>query len=243
MSILPIRLYPDPVLRVECAPVSTFDDDLEKLVVDMIETLHDANGVGLAAPQIGLETQLAVVDTSDGSRREDAVVLVNPEILEADGRDDDIEGCLSIPGIVEKVRRPFELRVRAQDATGRTYELEAEGRSREVADKLIDFVERIVAESPGKFAIARSPADLEQHFEAGIISLPLGMENGSPIEGDLENLRYFYDRGVRYITLAHGLSNHISDSSYDDNKQWGGLSDFGKAVVQEMKLLLIWIEL
>ncbi|MBT8080363.1 MAG: dipeptidase [Gammaproteobacteria bacterium] len=122
-------------------------------------------------------------------------------------------------------------------------DLEAEGRSREVADKLIDFVERIVAESPDKFAIARSPADVERHFEAGIISLPLGMENGSPIEGDLENLRYFYARGVRYVTLAHSLSNHISDSSYDDNKQWGGLSDFGRAVVQEMNRLGIMVDI
>lgn len=121
--------------------------------------------------------------------------------------------------------------------------LEAEGRSKEVAEELIDLVNRIVDESPDKFAIAVTPADVERQFAAGLISLPMGMENGSPIEGDLENLQYFYDRGIRYITLAHGLSNHISDSSYDDNKQWGGLSDFGVEVVGEMNRLGIMVDI
>ncbi|MDG2376964.1 MAG: membrane dipeptidase, partial [Woeseiaceae bacterium] len=121
--------------------------------------------------------------------------------------------------------------------------LEAEGQSKEVADELIDLVQRIVDESSGKFAIALSPADVEAHFEAGQISLPLGMENGSPIEGDLANLQYFHDRGIRYVTLAHGLSNHLSDSSYDDNKQHGGLSAFGVEVVREMNRLGIIVDI
>jgi membrane dipeptidase len=121
--------------------------------------------------------------------------------------------------------------------------LEAEGRSKAVADELIDLVNRIVNESPDKFALALSPADVEANFEAGLISLPMGMENGSPIEGDLANLQYFYDRGIRYITLAHGLSNHISDSSYDDNKQHGGLSEFGVEVVHEMNRLGIMVDI
>jgi membrane dipeptidase len=121
--------------------------------------------------------------------------------------------------------------------------LEAEGRSREVAEDLIGLVNRIVDESPDKYAIALSPANVEEHFAQGIISLPMGMENGSPIEGDLANIQYFFDRGIRYITLAHGLSNHISDSSYDDNKQWGGLSDFGVEVVREMNRLGIMVDI
>ena len=121
--------------------------------------------------------------------------------------------------------------------------LEAEGRSKEVADELIGLVNRIVDESPDKFAIALSPDDVEAQFAQGLISLPLGMENGSPIEGDLANLQYFYDRGIRYITLAHGLSNHISDSSYDDNKQWDGLSEFGVEVVREMNRLGIMVDI
>ncbi|MDA0680776.1 MAG: dipeptidase [Proteobacteria bacterium] len=121
--------------------------------------------------------------------------------------------------------------------------LEAEGRSKEVAESLIDLVNRIVAESPDKFAIALSPADVEAQFNAGLISLPMGMENGSPIEGDLANVKHFYDRGIRYITLAHGLSNHISDSSYDDNKRWDGLSEFGVEVVKEMNRVGIMVDI
>jgi membrane dipeptidase len=121
-------------------------------------------------------------------------------------------------------------------------ELEALGKSREVAEKLIDLVEGFVEQWPDKFAIATSPADVREQFKAGIISLPLGMENGSPIEGDLANLQYFYDRGIRYITPAHGLSNHISDSSYDTNHQWNGLSEFGNEVIKEMNRLGIMVD-
>jgi membrane dipeptidase len=121
-------------------------------------------------------------------------------------------------------------------------ELEAENTSREVAEHLIDLVNEIVAGSPEKFAVALSVADVREHFASGLISLPLGMENGSPIEQDLANVQHFYDRGIRYITLTHSLSNHISDSSYDDNKQWQGLSDFGKEVVKEMNRVGVMID-
>ena len=120
--------------------------------------------------------------------------------------------------------------------------LEAEGGSKEVADELIDMVEGFAEQWPDKFAIARSPADVREQFAAGIMSMPLGMENGSPIEGDLANLQYFFDRGVRYITLVHSLSNHISDSSYDDNRQWNGLSEFGTDVIREMNQLGIMVD-
>jgi len=121
--------------------------------------------------------------------------------------------------------------------------LEAEGRSKAVAEELIDLVNRIVNESPDKFALAFSPDDVEANFAKGLISLPMGMENGSPIEGDLANVQHFFDRGIRYITLAHGLSNHISDSSYDDNKRWDGLSEFGVEVVREMNRLGIMVDI
>ncbi|MGB5491671.1 MAG: dipeptidase [Woeseiaceae bacterium] len=122
-------------------------------------------------------------------------------------------------------------------------ELEKDGGSRELAESLITMVEGFVENAPDKFAIARSVADVREQFSAGLISLPMGMENGSPIEGDLENLKYFYDRGIRYITLTHGLSNHISDSSYDDNHQWNGLSEFGVEVVKEMNRLGIMVDI
>lgn len=121
--------------------------------------------------------------------------------------------------------------------------LEAEGRSKEVAEELIDLVNRIVNESPDKYAIALSPDDIEDQYAHGLISLPMGMENGSPIEGDIANVQHFFDRGIRYITLAHGLSNHISDSSYDDNKRWGGLSEFGVEVVREMNRVGIMVDI
>ncbi len=120
--------------------------------------------------------------------------------------------------------------------------LEAEGRSKEVADKLIDAVEAIVANAPDKFAIAMSVADVREQFDQGLMSLPLGMENGSPIEGDIENLRHFYDRGIRYVSLSHGSTNHLSDSSYDENRQWQGISEFGKEVIVEMNRLGIIID-
>ena len=112
--------------------------------------------------------------------------------------------------------------------------LELSGGSKELADKLIDSVEDIVNRAPDKFAIATSVADVKAHFEQGRISLPMGMENGSPIEGKMENLKHFYDRGVRYITLSHSKSNHISDSSYDPLRPSKGLTDFGKDLVVEM---------
>ena len=120
--------------------------------------------------------------------------------------------------------------------------LEAEGQSYAAAEALIDLVEGLAAESPDKFAVAVSPADVRQQFEQGIVSLPMGMENGSPVEGDLANLQHFHERGIRYITLTHSLSNHIADSSYDKNKQWHGLSEFGAEVVREMNRLGIMVD-
>ncbi|MCH7829830.1 MAG: dipeptidase [Proteobacteria bacterium] len=122
-------------------------------------------------------------------------------------------------------------------------ELEAAGDSKESADGLIDMIEGFVEQWPEKFALARTTSDVREQFAAGVISLPMGMENGSPIEGDLDNLQYFYDRGIRYITLTHSLSNHIADSSYDENRQWNGLSEFGARVVREMNRLGIMVDI
>ncbi|GAA0855476.1 dipeptidase [Aliiglaciecola litoralis] len=112
-----------------------------------------------------------------------------------------------------------------------------------LAHKLIDYVEAIVGRAPDKFAIAKSVADVERQFAQGLISLPMGMENGSPVQNSMDNLRQFYDRGIRYITLAHSLSNHISDSSYDLRRKWKGLSPFGKDLVVEMNKLGIMIDI
>ncbi|MCO1333041.1 dipeptidase [Microbulbifer sp. OS29] len=113
-------------------------------------------------------------------------------------------------------------------------EKEAQGNAKSYADSLIDKVEAMVKKHPDKFAIPRSIQELQAQVKTGLISLPLGIENGAPIEGDLANLRHFSKRGVRYITLTHSKSNHISDSSYDENRPWEGLSAFGKRLVREM---------
>ena len=126
MAILPIRIYPDPVLRVRCPRVETFDESLRQLVRDLVETMHAAPGIGLAAPQVGVETRLAVVDLSVAEEADDLFVLVNPRITSEEGRDDDEEGCLSLPGITEKVVRPLSIKVSASDENGEPFDLEAE---------------------------------------------------------------------------------------------------------------------
>ncbi len=126
MALLPIRIYPDPVLRRKCPEVEIFDEKLAQLADDMVETMHAAPGVGLAAPQVGVAKRLAVVDLSVGEDAEELLILVNPEILEKDGLEVDVEGCLSLPGITEKVPRPQSLVLRAQTVEGETFELSAD---------------------------------------------------------------------------------------------------------------------
>jgi membrane dipeptidase len=116
------------------------------------------------------------------------------------------------------------------------------GGAKKTADKLIDMVLGFTKQWPEKFATARSPAEVRANFAAGKVSLCMGMENGSPLEHQLENVRYFYDRGIRYITLAHSKDNHLADSSYDDEHTNKGLSEFGKQVVVEMNRLGIMVD-
>lgn len=113
-------------------------------------------------------------------------------------------------------------------------EFEGKGKSYQLANQLIDGMEALAQRAPDKFAIATSSSDVEAQFKQGLMSLAMGMENGSPMEGEMANLKHFFDRGVRYITLAHSQSNHISDSSYDIRRKWKGLSPFGKELVKEM---------
>jgi membrane dipeptidase len=120
--------------------------------------------------------------------------------------------------------------------------LEIAGGSAQLAHRLIDSVEALQARAPERFAVVRSVDDVERLAKKGRILLALGMENGSPVEKKLENLEIFRDRGVRYITLAHGLANHISDSSYDSNRPWDGLSPFGVDVVKRMNELGIMVD-
>ena len=120
--------------------------------------------------------------------------------------------------------------------------VDAEGGATALADKLIGDVETIIKAAPDKFAAAHCADDLLVAKKTEQISLPLGMENGGPIAGDFAQLKRYFERGVRYITLAHSKSNHISDSSYDTNQRWQGLSDFGKQLVPEMNRLGVMID-
>ena len=116
------------------------------------------------------------------------------------------------------------------------------GGAREFANKMIDLVEEIQVQHPEKFAIARCPEEVEKLVAKGLIALPMGMENGAPIEDDLSNIKYFYDRGIRYITLTHAKDNLICDSSYDTTRTWNGLSPFGSKVVREMNRVGIMVD-
>ncbi len=115
-------------------------------------------------------------------------------------------------------------------------------RAKEFADSLINMMEDIAQQYPDKFAIATSPHEVQAHFKKGLIALPMGMENGAPIGDDLANVQYFYDRGVRYITLTHSKVNQICDSSYDTVRVWNGLSPFGEEVVAEMNRVGIMVD-
>jgi membrane dipeptidase len=119
---------------------------------------------------------------------------------------------------------------------------EDSGGGRNLAEQLIQMVEKFTVDWPDKFALAYSTADVRRNFQRGILSLPMGMENGTPIEGKLENLQYFYKRGIRYITLTHAKANHICDSSFDPERRWQGISPFGVEVVKEMNRLGIMID-
>jgi len=125
MALREVRKEGDPVLRKECRPLKEMNDRTRELIEDMFETMYDANGVGLAAPQVGILKQIVVIDV--GMEEPDPLVLINPEILEKTGEATDYEGCLSVPGYQGKVTRAAEVKVRALDENMEEFELEADG--------------------------------------------------------------------------------------------------------------------
>lgn len=120
--IYPIVKYGNPVLEKPAAPVTEFDDELKILVADMFESMYEAKGVGLAAPQIGISKRLAVIDVSFKENPREKLVLANPEIIHTEGKQNQSEGCLSIPDFRENVTRANKVTVRAQDINGKWYE-------------------------------------------------------------------------------------------------------------------------
>jgi peptide deformylase len=125
MAILEIVHYPDPRLYTVAKPVAVFDETVRKLVRDMAETMYAAPGIGLAATQVDVHQQVIVMDISEDKSR--LQVFINPRILKADGMQEYEEGCLSVPGIYEAVRRPERITVEALDANGKTFKLNADG--------------------------------------------------------------------------------------------------------------------
>ena len=125
--VYPIVKFGDPVLEREAEDVREFDTpELEKFLADMFESMYAAKGVGLAAPQIGISKKIAVIDCSNGERPEEKLVLINPKILKVEGRQEGEEGCLSIPGFREQVRRGKRVTVRAQNGKGEEFEMTGE---------------------------------------------------------------------------------------------------------------------
>lgn len=117
------------------------------------------------------------------------------------------------------------------------------GASKEVAENLIAMTDSIIAANPDKFAHAGTPDEVRHNFDKGLVSLPYGMENGSAMEDDVANVAFFFNKGIRYVTLTHGKKNLICDSSYDPEKGWNGLSPFGKKVVAEMNRVGIMVDI
>jgi peptide deformylase len=120
--IYPIVKYGNPVLEKPAAPVTEFNEDLKTLVADMFESMYEAKGVGLAAPQIGISKRLAVIDVSFKENPREKLVLANPEIIHTEGKQTQSEGCLSIPDFRENVTRANKVTIRAQDINGKWYE-------------------------------------------------------------------------------------------------------------------------
>jgi len=125
MSILNILHFPDPRLRNKAAPVTVFDEEISTLVDDMFETMYQAPGIGLAAVQVEVLKRVIVIDISEDKSQ--PVCLINPEILERHGEEKMEEGCLSVPGIYDMVKRAERIQVRAQNVGGKTFELDVDG--------------------------------------------------------------------------------------------------------------------
>ncbi len=125
MALLNILHFPDPRLRTKAKPVTDFNQGLKTLVSDMFETMYEAPGIGLAATQVNIHQRLLVMDVSED--KSDPKVLINPELIETEGEEEMDEGCLSVPGFYETVRRAEKIRVRAQNVDGETFEFDSEG--------------------------------------------------------------------------------------------------------------------
>ena len=140
MTIRKILKFPDQDLRIKAIPVETFDEELKTLTDDMFETMHSVNGIGLAATQIGVAKQVAVIDISP--EKNEPLVIVNPaiQILNPSKTEDYDEGCLSVPGFFEKISRPSDIKLSYQDLSGQQHEIKPEGLLTKVVQHELDHL-------------------------------------------------------------------------------------------------------
>jgi peptide deformylase len=155
--IYPIVKYPDPVLQKPAEPITTFDANLRQLVDDMFASMYDAQGIGLAAPQIGLSQRLTVIDLSFQKDPKQKIVLINPEIVEKKGKQVEEEGCLSLPEIRDRVVRAAQVKVRALDAHGMPVEVDGEELLARALQHEIDHLDGILF----IFRLSRLKRDLQ----------------------------------------------------------------------------------
>jgi len=142
--IRPIVKYPEESLARKCEEISEFNGELGQLAEDMLETMYSAPGIGLAAPQIGVNRRMVVIDQTAGETAGHQLVLVNPEIVEESGTQKEEEGCLSLPGLTAVVRRPFNVLVKAFDLEGNAVEIQGEGLLARVLYHEIDHLDGIL---------------------------------------------------------------------------------------------------
>ncbi len=155
--IYPIVKFPDPILQQVAEPITVFDDKLRELVDDMFTSMYDAQGIGLAAPQIGISRRLTVIDVSFQKDPAKKIVLINPEIVVKNGRQVEDEGCLSLPEIRDRVIRAATVTVRAQDAEGKVFEVEGKELLSRALQHEIDHLDGILF----IFRLSRLKRDLQ----------------------------------------------------------------------------------
>jgi len=144
MSVMRIHTYPDTILEKKAAPVDEINGELQLLIDDMIDTMHAAPGIGLAAPQVGVSRRLIVIDISGADEKVPLIVLVNPEIVSCSGSMDSEEGCLSVPGYTSTIRRDNEILVKGHTRDGKSVEIEASGLLSRVLQHEIDHLNGVL---------------------------------------------------------------------------------------------------
>jgi len=173
MAILTILEFPDERLRKKAKPVESVDAKTRQLVEDMLETMYAAPGIGLAATQVNIQKRILVLDISE--EKNDPLALINPEILSKEGQEESDEGCLSVPGVFEKVKRAEKIRIKALDRDGNTLEMDADGLLAVCIQHEMDHLEgKLFVDylSPLKRQLARKKVKKEQRTRESVAESP-----------------------------------------------------------------------